>query len=126
MSYQLDSLFAKADKRDAETTGSISQPQTELPPEADLALARKAASEVLARGGKDTSVPWENPASGARGMVTPLGKDYRSDGQVCRDFLASFVSSTRESWMQGEACRKGADVASAKWEIRALKPWRRT
>ena len=30
--------------------------------EGDLAIARAAASEVLARGGKDASLPWENPA----------------------------------------------------------------
>jgi surface antigen len=126
MSYQLDNIFAKADKAEAETTGSIPQPKTELPPEADLVLARKAASELLMRGGKDVSVPWENSRSGARGTVTSLGADYRSDGQICRDFLASYVSATKESWMQGEACRKAGDTASAKWEIRSLKPWRRT
>jgi surface antigen len=125
MSYQLDNIFAKADKAEAETTGSIGSPKNDLPPEADLALARRAASEALGRGGKDISVPWENPQSGARGMVTPLGAEYRSAGLVCRDFLASYVTTTRESWLQGDACR-GDGAKSAKWEVRAMKPWRRT
>jgi surface antigen len=93
-----------------------------LPPDTDLAFAKVAATEVLARGGKDASVPWENPASGARGTITPLANAYRMEGEVCRDFLASYVAEGSESWMQGEACRAG----KGKWEIRRLKPWRRT
>jgi surface antigen len=124
MSYQLDTIFAKADKAEPETTGSV--PKTaELPPEADLVFARRAAYEVLSRGSKDVSVPWENPQNGARGTVTPLGADYHAGGLICRDFLASHVTSEKEAWMQGEACRASSS-RTAKWEIRALKPWRRT
>jgi surface antigen len=96
--------------------------QDGLPPDTDLAFAKVAATEVLSRGGKDASVPWENPASGARGTITPLANAYRMEGEVCRDFLASYVAEGSESWMQGEACRAG----KGKWEIRRLKPWRRT
>ncbi len=67
-------------------------------------------------------MPWENPASGARGTITPLANAYRMEGAVCRDFLASYVAEGSESWMQGEACRAG----KGKWEVRRLKPWRRT
>ena len=76
-----------------------------LPPDADLAFAKVALAEVLTRGGKDASIPWENPGSGARGTITPLANAYRMEGAVCRDFLASYVSDGAESWMQGEACR---------------------
>ncbi len=93
-----------------------------LPPEADLAYAKVAASEVLTKGGKDSSVPWENPRSGARGTITPLASAYAMDGALCRDFLASYVAEGTESWMQGEACR----VRKGKWEVRRLKPWRKT
>jgi surface antigen len=93
-----------------------------LPPDTDLAFARLAAADVLTRGGKDASFPWENPASGARGTITPLASAYRMEGEVCRDFLASYVAEGSESWMQGEACLAG----KGKWEIRRLKPWRRT
>jgi hypothetical protein len=93
----------------------------ELPPDADLAYARMAAVDVLARGGKHASQSWENPRSGARGTVTPLATAYRVDGMLCRDFLASYVADGSESWLQGEACRAGN---KGKWEVRRLKPWR--
>ncbi len=105
-------------------TAVAQEPDAELklPPEADLAFARVAAAEVLNKGGKDASAPWENPHSGARGTVTPLASAYRVEGTLCRDFLASYVAEGEESWMQGEACR----AAKGKWEIRRLKPWRKT
>ena len=65
---------------------------TELPPDGDLAYARAAAAEVLSRGDKGASQPWENPPTGARGTVTPIATAYTQDGQTCRDFLASYVS----------------------------------
>jgi surface antigen len=127
-SYQLDSLFSKKDDDRAEYTGSIKPPQAapklanEMPGESDLAIARAAASEVLSRGGKDTSMPWENPQTGARGTITPIASSYTQDGFTCRDFLASYVRNGTESWLQGEACR----LHQGRWEVRALKPWQRT
>jgi hypothetical protein len=121
MSYQLESYFG-----DSGTTGSITpRPLTKtveaLPPEHDLAYAKAAASEVLRRGEKDASLDWENPASGARGTVTPIASAYTQDGQTCRDFLASYVKEAVQSWMQGEACQdRGA------WQVRSLKPWKRS
>ncbi len=125
LSGQFDSLFGGSDKSDQ--TGSITPPpgtkQTaELPPDADLAFARAAVSEVLSRGGKDASQPWENPRSGARGTVTPIASAYTQDGQTCRDFLASYVSGKSQAWLQGEACKQDKGV----WEVRALKPWKRS
>ncbi|MET0925613.1 MAG: RT0821/Lpp0805 family surface protein [Xanthobacteraceae bacterium] len=46
---------------------------------------RAAVSEVLARGGKDSSLPWENPYTGARGTITPLTSADNQDGGTCRD-----------------------------------------
>lgn len=110
-------------------TGSVgpaaagaSETEAKLPPEADLAFARLAAAEVLTRGGKDASVPWENPRSGARGTVTPIASAYTVEGSLCRDFLASYVTEAEEAWLHGEACRAG----TGEWKVRRLKPWRRT
>jgi surface antigen len=122
-SYQLDNLFAKRD--DAETTGSLrlsprQRSATASPAEGDLDIARAAVNEVLTKGGNDVSVPWENPRTGARGTVTPLASAYTQDGITCRDFLASYVKSGNESWLQGAACR----AQRGKWEIRRLRPWK--
>jgi len=88
--------------------------------EGDLVIARAAVSEVLTKGGKDISMPWENPNTGARGTITPLATDYDQDGRTCRDFLASYVKNGSESWLQGEACR----ASRGKWEVRNLRPWK--
>lgn len=130
-SYQLGSLLDKKDEDKPEQTGSIvpapqpaAAPAVEpgAMPDVDLAYAKAAASEVLSRGGKDASVPWENPRTGARGTVTPIAAAYSQAGLTCRDFLASYVRSGSESWLQGEACRR----QKGPWEVRSLKPWKRS
>ena len=116
-----DGAFAKMDDRGF--TGSIAGAQAggAAPTESDLAFARNAASDVLTKGDKDSSQPWENPQTGARGSVTPLAEAYSSDGRTCRDFLASYVNGRSESWLQGAACHS----EQGRWEIHTLKPWRR-
>ena len=77
---------------------------------------------MLTKGDKDTSQPWQNPETGARGSVTPLAQAYANgDGRTCRDFLASYVNGRTESWLQGAACQAG----HGRWEIHTLKPWKR-
>ena len=117
-----DGAFAKMD--DNEVTGSVGAAQATgpAPTESDLAFARNAASDVLTRGTKDSSQPWENPETGARGSVTPLAQAYSADGRTCRDFLASYVNGGSESWLQGAACQSG----EGRWEIHTLKPWSRS
>jgi hypothetical protein len=123
LSGQFDSLFGEK----SDNTGSVTPPPgtteaTQLPPAADLAYARAAVSAVLSRGEKDTSMPWENPGTGTRGTVTPIASSYTQDGQMCRDFLASFVSRSSQAWLQGEACKQ----QQGDWEVRTLKPWKRS
>jgi 17 kDa outer membrane surface antigen len=108
----------------ADVTGSLAkQPgPPPVPTESDLAFARTAASDVLTKGDKDSSQPWENPETGARGSVTPLSQAYSAeDGRTCRDFLASYVNGRAESWLQGAACKAG----QGRWEIHTIKPWTR-
>jgi surface antigen len=115
-----DGAFAKME--DQEATGSIGMARSggPAPTESDLAFARNAASDVLTRGDKDASQPWENPETGARGSVTPLAQAYSSEGRICRDFLASYVNGRSERWLEGAACQTG----HGEWEIHTLKPWR--
>ena len=114
-----DSALAKLE--DDDVTGSIpTQPAKKEPTDSDLAFARNAASDVLTKGDKDASQPWENTQTGAHGSVTPLASAYASeDGGTCRDFLASYVNGETESWLQGAACKQG----NGRWEIHTLKPW---
>jgi hypothetical protein len=116
-----DGAFAKMGD---DVTNSIgpAQPSLAAPSDSDLAFARNAASDVLTRGDKDASQPWENPETGARGSVTPLAQAYSSEGRTCRDFLASYVNGRSESWLQGAACKTG----HGQWEIHTLKPWRQS
>jgi surface antigen len=126
---QMTALKAEPVVDPAEVTGSITpvsqtmpEPAAdEGPTDSDMAFARNAASDVLTRGAKDSSQPWENPKTGARGSVTPLASSYTAEGRTCRDFLASYVKGRSEAWLQGEACRAGS-----RWEIRAMQPWKRS
>jgi hypothetical protein len=95
-----DGAFARMDGN--EVTGSIGAAPASgaAPTESDLAFARNAASDVLTKGSKDSSQPWENPETGARGSVTPLAQAYSSDGRTCQ-------------------------TSHGQWEIHTLKPWRR-
>ncbi len=106
-----------------DVTGSIPalHAKAKQPTASDLALARNAATAVLTKGTKDASQPWENPATGARGSVTPVASAYPGDqGRTCRDFLASYVNGDTQSWLQGAACKSGHGA----WEVETLKPWR--
>jgi surface antigen len=115
-----DGPFAKMTGKDF--TGAIGAASEPAPTESDLAFARNAASDVLTKGDKDSSQPWTNPETGARGSVTPLAQAYAADdGRTCRDFLASYVNGRTESWLQGAACK----TSRGRWEIHTLKPWRR-
>ena len=116
-------MFAKT-SADVEQTGSISRTgqqsgdaNSAALAEVDLAYARAAAAEALSRGGRDLSVPWENPRTGASGNITPLAASYTEGSLTCRDLLASYVRGQTQSWLQGEACR--AD--QGKWEVKSLK-----
>jgi len=123
VSYQLGNFLGK--DKDATSAGASAsastamQRQAALPPETDLVIARAAASDALSRS-NDASVPWENPRTGARGIVTPLAAAYTQDGFTCRDVLASHVHRGTESWLQGEACR----IHHGRWEVRNWKPWK--
>ena len=125
VSYQLDSVLANKDAGAAAEAdlprAAAPKATAEMPAETDLAIARAAVSEVLIKGGKHSSVPWENPKTGARGTVTPLASAYSQDGITCRDFLASYVKNGTE-WLQGAACR----AKHGKWEVRDLRPWNNT
>ena len=130
LSYKLDSFMGKESDKPGQPAAVRSVPaqkpsQSGLGAplaENDLAYARAAAAEVLARTEKDAIQPWENPGTGARGTVTALADAYTQDGFQCRDFLASYIREGAESWLQGDACR----IHQGKWTVRTLRPLKRT
>ena len=119
-----------------EVTGSASAPTLRvsaavstsgLPSETDLVFARMAIVEVLQRGSKEVSAPWENPGSGARGTVTPIASAYARDGDTCHDFLASYIRREGpERWLQGQACRTKSGGKQGAWQVKSLRPWTRS
>jgi hypothetical protein len=122
--YQLDTTLSRADA-DAEPTGTTANPDRQAgagaaPSETDLAYARAVAADVVGRGAKDSSIPWENPNTGAGGNITPLAASYNDGSLTCRDFLASYVRGPAQAWLQGEACR----TSHGKWEVRSLRPFK--
>lgn len=129
--YRLDSLFRSSLGETPETTGSIppvakatpmAEPSGDPSADADLAYARAAAAAQMGDNAKGGAQPWENPRTGARGMVTALAAPYDDHGQKCRSFLASYVRERSETWLQGEAC----EFSEGKWEVRTMKPWKRS
>jgi surface antigen len=125
-SYKLASLVS-TDDGGPQVTGTINtppgaasgatgpaSPQAEL----DLAYARAAAMQAVSRSSRDTSLPWQNPHSGARGNITPLATSYSEAGMACRDFLASYIHGDAQDWLEGAACRTG----SGPWQVKRLKP----
>jgi len=87
----------------------------------DWPHAQAALKEALARTDEGPSVPWHNPASGARGTVTPIASAFTKDGMPCRNFIASHVRDGIETWSEGLACRVNASV----WEVKSVKPLKR-
>ncbi len=122
-SYQLETTFSKSDA-DVELTGSTARlghqadAANASPSEIDLAYARAVAADALGRGSKDSSIPWENPHTGAGGNITPLAATFTAGTSTCRDFLASYVRGEAQTWLQGEACR----TERGKLEVKSLKP----
>lgn len=126
VSYRLDSILGSKEERKHEVTGTVPQGAFAAAASADLAdadlvYAKSAAVELLARGGPDTSLPWANPQTGAHGTITPIAASYAQPGAVCRDFLVSYLRGNTETWLHGEACRAGS-----RWDIKSLKPFKRT
>jgi surface antigen len=99
-------------------TGSVGTASRQSFSTSDMAMARIALAEAFARDASESSVPWSNPESGARGTVTPVSLPRREGSQMCRDFLASRVHGPQEVWVRGTGCRP----PDGQWQLKALAP----
>jgi surface antigen len=118
----------RAQNPDPQTTGSIPlhmTSATDMPlgmSVTDWPLAQAALKEALSRTDDGPSVPWENPASGARGTVTPIAAAFAKEGFSCRNFIVSHVKDAVETWSEGTACR----MHQGAWEVKSVKPLKKT
>ena len=85
----------------------------------DWIVADAALASALDPQGVGAAVAWENPLTGARGSMTPIGAVYEADGLICRAFLAEIGGKAPAQRLQGRGCR-GAD---ARWAVSDLKPF---
>jgi surface antigen len=110
LSYQLDNI----EDGSADQTGSV--PVAAPPAEEDLAIARAAVNEVLTKGGKHTSLRWENPKTGPHGTVTPLALTYQQSGVTCRDFSHKLREERQRVVASGQGLPRSArQVGSAQF-----------
>lgn len=121
-SYQLGSLLGNGeDKTKQAADAAVGSDSTDSNlSEEDLVPARTAVADAVAKNGTAKSATWENPATGARGTITPIAVAAKQD--ACRNFLASYVHGRNETWLEGQACRG----RNGRWEVRRLEPWKRT
>lgn len=106
-----------------DVTGSIRERPTTLSralePE-DWRRASAAMATALDPQGAGDAVNWDNPQSGAKGSVTPVGPAYPKDAKICRAFRAEVGTKDQSEHLQGAACRE----KTAEWTLIEVKPWK--
>ena len=78
-----------------------------LPSETDLVFARMAIVDVLKRGSKEISAPWENPCE-RRARHRHADRQRLRQGRrapAATSWRATCAGRAPETWLQGEACR---------------------
>ncbi|MGL4637433.1 MAG: RT0821/Lpp0805 family surface protein [Beijerinckiaceae bacterium] len=90
--------------------------------EEDWRRARASLSTALDPQGNGSVVRWENTDSGAKGSFGPVGNAYLVKDEICRVFVATLSAKAPEELFQGNACR----VSHSEWQIRELKPWKKS
>jgi len=109
---------------DEDVTGTISKPAAGASPVPIISLddwipVRAALAIALDPQGSGAVAMWENPVTGARGSIMPVGAIYEVEGQMCRAFLAEIVSKAQARRLQGRGCRAG----DGQWAVSDLKPF---
>ena len=87
----------------------------------DWRRARGALGVALDPQGNGTPVAWDNPGTGIKGLITPVGDAYAADEKICRAFLADIGGKTPSQHLQGRGCRDKA----GEWSVSDVKPWKK-
>ena len=110
---------------DSTATGSVNRSAALLAKELDQEdwrRAKAALAVALDPQGNGSTVPWANPASGAKGSFAATAVPFPARDSVCRAFLAHVMPDSRtDRQVQGSACRESDGdwvVAEAK-ELKA-------
>ena len=107
-----------------DVTGSIPAPSAPLSSTFDAEdwrRARTALGNALDPQANGSPVAWDNPASGTKGLITPVGDAYAADDKICRACLADIKSSKLNQQLQGRGCRDKA----GEWSVSDVKPWQK-
>jgi surface antigen len=121
VSTQLGPIFGMGGD-DTPSTGSITprdQRFSNMMTDEDWSRARAAVDAALSGPGDGKAAPWDNPATGLKGTVTPVASAYAADSQTCHAFVANLVESAATHWYQGRACR----AAGAAWTVVETSSW---
>ena len=109
-----------------DVTGSIPSAASAIAAPAQMALspddwayAQGALARALDPQGAAVAITWNNPTSGLRGEITPVGSVYVAEGQVCRAFLAEIAGQEPVRRLQGRGCRG----AEGLWAISDVRPF---
>jgi len=102
----------------AATTTTVAPAQMALSPD-DWAYAQGALARALDPQGAAVAVIWNNPTSGLRGEITPVGASYVAEGQVCRAFITEIAGATPVRRLQGRGCRG----AEGLWSVGDVRPF---
>lgn len=89
----------------------------DLGPE-DLRRAHGALALALDPQGNGKNVSWDNPQTGMKGQITPLGSPFLRADEICRDFMAATALQAGPLSHKGTACRP----SGGEWAIKAMDP----
>lgn len=98
---------------------ALSDLASELGPE-DLRRADGAMALALDPQGNGAPVSWDNPQSGMKGSFTPVGGPFLRSDEICRAFIASVMTQTKPTRLQGTACRP----SGGEWAVKETQPWK--
>jgi surface antigen len=88
----------------------------------DRRRATAALATALDPQGEGTPVAWDNPTSGDKGVVTPLGHAYPDDGRICRAFSETTRQGKEVTSGKGIACEQSGGDWSVVSREAAAKP----
>jgi hypothetical protein len=112
----LDRFYANSDPLITNSLTTVPSPFEKVMTREEWRLAEPSLDNALNPANLDTPMAWKGPDGEFRGSFRPTGTAFTLEGQLCRDFAASF-QKTRDGFqlISATACRFGAGP----WQVRA-------